>query len=782
MAINKPDSWIRHLAPAGSRQRRILGPIWNEIKYLRQNGASASIHRLVVSIRNALRQLRHPKGIFSLQYSLEDNSSVILYTDQPHLFPSYQPQKRLSAVQASRQPVSLIATTYNEKGSAEAWLEGLMAQTRFPEEVIIVDGGSSDGTLELLLDFSKRSPISIKVISEPKANIAKGRNIAIEQAGFEVILATDFGCRPHPDWVEKIALPFNDDPRTQVVAGWFHPLENGQSSHRLGWAVLEVVDPQTLLPSSRSIAFTKEAWRKVRGYPEWLTLTGEDTYFAAELKRCCAHWAFVPDAVVDWPAPANPGEYWRKIYNWSIGDGESGAFTQWYWWSLVRVGSMALVTLPAASVALVGWVAGLITLITALLIVFFTFFSAFVFVYRGMYRLLHKRSDLVWELGAEAARLTGFLRGTLRRKEVTSRRFQASAGLFYILSVVPIDDTGGGARSAQLALELLRQGFVVVYINKFPKYESKELDLAIRHPNLITSSLSSYNFSEVQREYAQFFKTKPIAALVELPISEFLPLIRQIKGLGGKIIYDLLDDWKTSLGGQWYSEDVEASIIQESQIIVATASNLANRLEEFSGRKPATLPNAVNGYLFNSDRRFPCPSDFPAGEWHMIYVGALWGDWFDWNLLVKLADTYAEAAVVVIGDYQGQCPNAPENLHFLGLKPQTSLPAYLSHADVAIVPWKVSPVTQATSPLKVYEYIAMKKPVVAPDIEPLVGIPGVYRAIDIQDFLVLANRVRQIDFPISEAQIFIQKNTWTVRVNQLIALINNSRDYVQDIE
>jgi hypothetical protein len=190
--------------------------------------------------------------------------------------------------------------------------------------------------------------------------------------------------------------------------------------------------------------------------------------------------------------------------------------------------------------------------------------------------------------------------------------------------------------------------------------------------------------------------------------------------LGGKIFYDLLDDWKTSLGGQWYSEDVEASIIiQESHILVATAPNLANRLEKTSGRKPVYPPNAVNSYLCSTRIAVSLPGDFPAGEWHMIYIGALWGDWFDWNLLLQLAKEYPEAAVVVVGDYHGTVSGRSRKLAFPGLETTSLLPAYLSHADVAIVPWIVSPVTQATSPLKVYEYIAMEKPVVAPDIEPL---------------------------------------------------------------
>jgi hypothetical protein len=96
------------------------------------------------------------------------------------------------------------------------------------------------------------------------------------------------------------------------------------------------------------------------------------------------------------------------------------------------------------------------------------------------------------------------------------------------------------------------------------------------------------------------------------------------------------------------------------------------------------------------------------------------------------------------------------------------------------VPWVVSPVTQATSPLKVYEYIAMQKPVVARDIQPLAGIPGVYCSDDTEDFLRQVSFVRQVDFPKMEARRFIQENNWSVRVDGFIALASNSQAHVQD--
>jgi hypothetical protein len=62
----------------------------------------------------------------------------------------------------------------------------------------------------------------------------------------------------------------------------------------------------------------------VGGYPEWLSMTGEDNCFALELKRSTTIWAFVPEAVVQWIAQETFSGALRKSFRWSTGDGEAG--------------------------------------------------------------------------------------------------------------------------------------------------------------------------------------------------------------------------------------------------------------------------------------------------------------------------------------------------------------------------------------------------------------------------------------------------------------------------
>ena len=67
----------------------------------------------------------------------------------------------------------------------------------------------------------------------------------------------------------------------------------------------------------------------------------------------------------------------------------------------------------------------------------------------------------------------------------------------------------------------------------------------------------------------------------------------EVSSRGGMVVYDLIDEWNTSLGGDWYSEAVEQQIVEMSDIHVASAPSLVKRLEEASGRDALWIPNAL---------------------------------------------------------------------------------------------------------------------------------------------------------------------------------------------
>lgn len=344
-------------------------------------------------------------------------------------------------------------------------------------------------------------------------------------------------------------------------------------------------------------------------------------------------------------------------------------------------------------------------------------------------------------------------------------------GVLIVLSGVPIDDSGGGARCTQVALESLRQGEAVIFVSRFPKYESVELDLRLDHLRLLRGALSEFDLDRFLAGHPGLLTGRPVGVLVEFAVAEFLPLIRRLRALGAVVVYDLLDDWDTSLGAAWYRSETELAIVEAAEVLVATAPVLAERLKRISGRRVELIPNAANRELFDPALDHARPADLPRAEWTVLYFGALWGDWFDWDLLIASAQRFPSASFVLIGDYRGQCPRPLPNLHFLGLKAQPELPAYLAHSDVAFVPWKVNAITEATSPIKVYEFLAMRKPVVSPWLSLLEGMPFVLRSRDREDFLRNLELARTTEPGGPGLEHFLKDNSWPGRTRQLLDMI-----------
>lgn len=221
--------------------------------------------------------------------------------------------------------VSLICTVYNEAKSIHEFLASIAALKRLPDELIVVDAGSKDGTLELLREFADGVPFPVKILVENGCNIARGRNIATMNASHEVIVVTDAGCCLDNNWIEEICAPFSVG--ADVVGGWYQPDTRSDFERVaafLTFPKLGTFDESKFLPSSRSLAYKKEVWAKVGGYPEWLTFAGEDTLFDLQIIKKGYKIIFQPQAVVFWRPRSNLKSFIKQWYLYGLGDGEAG--------------------------------------------------------------------------------------------------------------------------------------------------------------------------------------------------------------------------------------------------------------------------------------------------------------------------------------------------------------------------------------------------------------------------------------------------------------------------
>jgi len=220
--------------------------------------------------------------------------------------------------------VSVIATVKNEAQTIRRLLDSLAAQTRPPDEVIIVDGGSTDGTVEVLEKYAAQSDLPLKVLVRPGTNISQGRNAAIAEATGEIIASTDAGVKLSTNWLEELVKPFEEDEELEVVSGFFLPDPETVFETALGATALPVladIRPEKFLPSSRSVAFRKGAWEQVGGYPEWLDYC-EDLIFDFKLRER-GPFAFAPQAIAYFRPRKNLRSFFKQYYRYARGDGKA---------------------------------------------------------------------------------------------------------------------------------------------------------------------------------------------------------------------------------------------------------------------------------------------------------------------------------------------------------------------------------------------------------------------------------------------------------------------------
>ena len=233
-----------------------------------------------------------------------------------------------------------MTTVKDARPHIAPFLDSVRAQTRQPDEFIVVDGGSADGTMEEL-----HGRPGVTVLSEPGANISRGRNIGIRAATHDVLALTDADCVLDRDWLARLLEPLEHG--ADVSAGFYRPL--AMSFFEVCAAAVSVPQASELrpgwLPSSRSIAFRREAWEAAGGYPEWLAI-GEDMYFNHRLLDAGVEIELAPGAVAWWRVRATPAETWRQYSGYAEGDALGGMYPRRH---AVRFATYTLAGLALAS-------------------------------------------------------------------------------------------------------------------------------------------------------------------------------------------------------------------------------------------------------------------------------------------------------------------------------------------------------------------------------------------------------------------------------------------------
>lgn len=221
---------------------------------------------------------------------------------------------------------SFIVTIFNEEKSVNYFIDSLNNQSVFPDEIIIVDGGSRDKTVVQVKEIIRKNKLDIKLFVK-EGNRSVGRNEAIKNSTGDIIVCTDAGNVLDKDWVKNIVKPFNEK-KTDVVAGYYDSKPRTVFEKCLipyVFVMPEKVNPKEFLPATRSMAFKKSVWEKVGGFDEKLS-HNEDYAFAKKIKANKFNIVFAKNAVVYWSPPNNFKKAFIMFLRFAFGDAEAGIY------------------------------------------------------------------------------------------------------------------------------------------------------------------------------------------------------------------------------------------------------------------------------------------------------------------------------------------------------------------------------------------------------------------------------------------------------------------------
>lgn len=333
---------------------------------------------------------------------------------------------------------------------------------------------------------------------------------------------------------------------------------------------------------------------------------------------------------------------------------------------------------------------------------------------------------------------------------------------FFIFAGVPYYDVGGGQRFAQIANTLNQMGYIVHYIYGFDSSESRRESMYI--PCAKHICLSNYSVEDMAADIRE-----GDVLIFEIPYGKFKPYMDYANAHGCPTVYEHVDNWDSSLGGLFYNKDDFEAFIRDVKHITVTARVLGEKIEEGGRSDYIYCPNAVDSSLFEPSKTYLQPKDLVVGKRTLLYFGSLWGEWFDWDLIVHVAK-HCDCEINLIGDYQpiaNKIKSLPQNIHFLGLKKHEDLPAYLHYSDIALLPFKNSIIGKYVSPLKIFEYIAMNKPVLATPLDDISGYPNMVASEDKKVWEKAVNEGIQA----TDATVFTAENSWYARCNQILDMV-----------
>jgi hypothetical protein len=254
------------------------------------------------------------------------------------------------------------------------------------------------------------------------------------------------------------------------------------------------------------------------------------------------------------------------------------------------------------------------------------------------------------------------------------------------------------------------------------------------------------------------------------------------------IIYDRIDDLKVFFPlekTKAFFEEIELKLLKKATIVFSICENVGKELiKKYPRIKIINLPNAVpEEWYYLYDKKIDFSLLFPFEEKKLKrpiigFIGSLFW-WVDFDLIEYCLQKFPETTFLFVGPYREEAMRLfkYKNIIFLGPKPYSLVPYYIKIFDVCLIPFKQDEVAFNSDPIKIYEYLALGKPIVS----TFLGTSDknisefVYFAKNKEDFVKnIEKALKENDQALAEKrrEYVFQNHTWEKRAETIINILN----------
>ncbi|MBQ3296199.1 glycosyltransferase [Candidatus Saccharibacteria bacterium] len=324
-------------------------------------------------------------------------------------------------------------------------------------------------------------------------------------------------------------------------------------------------------------------------------------------------------------------------------------------------------------------------------------------------------------------------------------------------------------RPHHLADEFSKLGFFVVYL----EYDNPLRDFRTIRENLVTVNSEKY-IMKLPNVCRNCYFLSPNNMPTKFAV------LKKVVDAKYKFIYDYLDEFHEDISGDLSIQMEVWDKLKELKpvLCIATAKRLYDELKKHLGKKQKVVmaSNAVIVEDFDYEKNVVKnpPMDLATivalNKPIVGFYGAL-APWIDFGLLNWLAERHPEWEFVYLGvDYNGAASELSKgkNVHNLGAKNYEQLSKYAQFFDSALIPFKRGEIAKATSPVKLFEYMAAGLPTVCTrDLQECEGYEYVYMSKDDKEFEKNVGRAivdHENDAVRKTLLLQALENTWAKRV------------------